>query len=684
MHDLYLSLFLWKALPYWKHHAVCRITTNLWHQLKNLERRSITHPFLILCFLGYSFIQAFGQSPRYSYCDSILSQASLSASHFDQLDSVLFLINYYQSDTAVVLYQRAIDKALASGLEKYAGIFELRLSDLYHELSDDETAKRRVDQAVLLFRKNDEELWYARTANIRRVIAITSDDFLESYQVSYEALEIFERYGDERGMAIANRDIGSIKIQEGHYDDAKTYCLKSVKGLLDNSDWYELGFSYQRLAILNRFLGDYEQAHQYVDKAIAASRKLIDFRANQALAKKLWTKGYVYEGSGDFDNALMYYDSAKYYADIINYHFIDKFIATYKGGIFLKKNDFTSALDEFTKVLDLMEEESVSVDENDLYLPVYTNLVLAHEGLGQHQKANALLKDIIDNKDSIYVLETSRQISELQTKYETSKKDQAIISQQKELAQKNRIQLLGGGLLVLLATLLGSLFFNYKNNQKITAALAVKNTENEFLVKEIHHRVKNNLQILSSLLSLQSNSITNTEAAHAIAESRNRVESMGMIHQQLYSGEDKTAIEMSAYIDDVCAHLEESFLLKDKKIKISSTCDIGKADVETVIPLGLIINELITNSIKYAFDKGEEGEIKVQLSENASDQLCLVVADNGRGMATDGDYKQRSTNFGSDLVTVLIKKLKGSLTQSTEDGFVTTILFDRYKLVEAQ
>ena len=153
-----------------------------------MERRSITHPFLILCFLGYSFIQAFGQSPRYSYCDSILSQASLSASHFDQLDSVLFLINYYQSDTAVVLYQRAIDKALASGLEKYAGIFELRLSDLYHELSDDETAKRRVDQAVLLFRKNDEELWYARTANIRRVIAITSDDFLESYQVSYLSL----------------------------------------------------------------------------------------------------------------------------------------------------------------------------------------------------------------------------------------------------------------------------------------------------------------------------------------------------------------------------------------------------------------------------------------------------------------------------------------------------------------
>ena len=152
-----------------------------------------------------------------------------------------------------------------------------------------------------------------------------------------------ERHDDQVGRAITLRDIGSIKMQEEKYAEALEYCLSSVADLKEVQHWYELTFTYQRVAIAYRNLGDFDLAHQFIQKSMYACRQLRGFRVEQGLAKKYWTRGYIFEAQEDLDHALIYYDSAKYFAGKVGY-LIDKWIYNSKGEIYLKKKDFAAAL----------------------------------------------------------------------------------------------------------------------------------------------------------------------------------------------------------------------------------------------------------------------------------------------------------------------------------------------------
>jgi two-component sensor histidine kinase len=211
--------------------------------------------------------------------------------------------------------------------------------------------------------------------------------------------------------------------------------------------------------------------------------------------------------------------------------------------------------------------------------------------------------------------------------------------------------------------------------------IELKNSQNELLLREIHHRVKNNLQILSSLLSLQADYLSDESALNAIKEGRNRVQSMAFIHQQLYSEENVTAVNMQIYLADLCGHLSDSFAGDKMAINISYDISVKLLDVETAIPLGLIVNELVTNSIKYAFIGRSDGHIVVRLWVNTHHQLCLFVSDDGEGIPASVN-RDKSASFGSDLIEVLSKKLKGKIEVNTKGGYSTLIYFERYKLIE--
>ncbi len=500
----------------------------------------------------------------------------------------------------------------------------------------------------------------------------------ESQEVTFQAIELFEDLDDQLGMANCHRSLCYLFHDLKDYEKAIEYGLKAY-------DYYKKAEDYSRMSYTLLALIQSYKYNSQLDEAQSVAQECIDL-VNNEIPHEVFVLGraYSYKGRVSLQQGLLNQalEECTLAYDVVRKEVGDDRAASYRRGI-------GSALKEQKKCKEAIPHFEAAIlraemqGNSDRLTLIYKSLSECYNNVGNTEKALELYAKYAEiemntRNEKIASLET-----EAVAKYESGRKDAAIAAQSDKLKQNSKIQLLGGGLLLVLATLLGSLFYNFRKNQKINGELALKNTENEFLVKEIHHRVKNNLQILSSLLSLQSSYITNEEAADAIKEGRNRVESMGMIHQRLYSGEDKTAIDLSNYLDDVCAYLRDSFLLVDKKIKIISDCDIGMADVETVIPLGLIINELITNSIKYAFDESQEGEILVKLNENDQDQLCLVVSDNGRGASEEGSFKDRSTNFGSDLVKVLIKKLKGELSQDTHNGYATTIVFDRYNLVSA-
>lgn len=149
-------------------------------------------------------------------------------------------------------------------------------------------------------------------------------------------------------------------------------------------------------------------------------------------------------------------------------------------------------------------------------------------------------------------------------------------------------------------------------------------------MKEIHHRVKNNLQIISSLLDLQSLTIQDAQASEAVKESRNRVHSMALIHQNLYNEGNIKGIQIENYINHLAENLFQSYNIQPGKVKLKTDIEQIDLDVDTVIPIGLILNELLSNSLKYAFTNKEAGIILVKLKQ-LNGSLLLEVKDNGAG-----------------------------------------------------
>jgi two-component sensor histidine kinase len=216
-----------------------------------------------------------------------------------------------------------------------------------------------------------------------------------------------------------------------------------------------------------------------------------------------------------------------------------------------------------------------------------------------------------------------------------------------------------------MAVLLLTLFYYFRKNQQTNTKLSIKNQENELLLKEVHHRVKNNLEMVSSLLKLQSVKTKDAAAKDVMLASQSRVQSMGIIHQKLYQGKNLAAIEMLDYFKNLGENTLDAFGLNDK-VEIIYNMNPIELDVDTAIPIGLIVNELLTNSLKYAFPKGEKGTVALSLEEIDNKQLHLVVADNGIGKPQNA--APRGTGFGTQLVELLTSQLQGTAKSDYQHG----------------
>jgi len=185
-------------------------------------------------------------------------------------------------------------------------------------------------------------------------------------------------------------------------------------------------------------------------------------------------------------------------------------------------------------------------------------------------------------------------------------------------------------------------------------------TEKDVLLKEIHHRVKNNLQIILSLLNLQSKQLNDEEALSSFEESKNRIYSIATLHEQLYRLKDLSRIDFTAYIRNMTNNLLSSYGITDGSIKININSERIYLDINIAIPRGLIVNELVSNSIKHGFPDHAQGEITVDFKREG-DRYILNVSNNGVQFPEDLDIDNCSS-LGLELVSALSKQLKGSIT----------------------
>lgn len=208
------------------------------------------------------------------------------------------------------------------------------------------------------------------------------------------------------------------------------------------------------------------------------------------------------------------------------------------------------------------------------------------------------------------------------------------------------------------------------SEEKIRAALR----EREVMLREIHHRVKNNMQIISSLLRLQSRQIKNKKILDIFNVGQNRIRSMALIHESLYQSKDLSKINFVDYIKRLTTHLFSMYRIGLERIQLKVDVDDVFLDINRAIPCGLIVNELVTNSLKHAFPNGREGRIVVKMNGNGRGQISLIVKDNGIGFPEDLDF-QKTETLGMQLVTDLVTQIEGKIKLMRERGTEFQVVF---------
>ena len=198
--------------------------------------------------------------------------------------------------------------------------------------------------------------------------------------------------------------------------------------------------------------------------------------------------------------------------------------------------------------------------------------------------------------------------------------------------------------------------------------------EKEILLKEIHHRVKNNLQIISTLLDLQSGSIADERSRKFFRESQGRIRSMALVHEKLYQTRDFSQIDFQGYIESLTKYLFQTYVTDPGQVVLSVDAGAIALAIDDAIPCGLIINELVSNALKHAFPQGRHGEIKVGFQPEDQGWIVLTIADTGIGLSPDLDFSATET-LGLQIVNTLARQLRGSVAVRNDHGAVFAIRF---------
>ena len=198
----------------------------------------------------------------------------------------------------------------------------------------------------------------------------------------------------------------------------------------------------------------------------------------------------------------------------------------------------------------------------------------------------------------------------------------------------------------------------------------------ETMLHEIQHRIKNNMQVMSSLLSLQARSASNAETLRTLDETQNRIQSMALLHEVLYQSEDLGMVDFRKYLLRMVEYLVQSYGMNDGRISLhTSEIDQIGIDLGDALPLGLLISEVISNSLKHAFPEGRRGEVRIQMRRQSTDSVLLLLSDNGIGLPSELDWKT-SRSLGLRLVRALAKQLRADLEIRSQDGTEVKLLFN--------
>lgn len=533
----------------------------------------------------------------------------------------------------------------------------------------------------------------------------------EALKLAHLALARALQTGHQEGISKLYTLLGRYHMRSTVYDSATYYWNLLLTKYANEGDPYSMWVPYHLLAEMYKNLGDWSKSRDYFDRSLTSVRleknpkdylfllynyiNACEVEGELDLYSQLKNEYLSFKHEQGLDilsaehSAMTRIDETpearrKRLLTFLPYHIknnshfstCDSYYHLGKG--YMDEKNYPQAILAFRHML-------ASIDSLDLLSLKYAG----HSMLSQAYAANNEYKSALHHyqikfalHDSLMHMEKLRQLNELNIKYETVEKEKQLAETTLHLeSAKINQRWMSLGLLGALI-ISGLSIYAFRTKIKSNKQLEEKNhqiskalQEKDILLREIHHRVKNNLQMISALLYLHGKSLDDTPAQAALMESQNRVQSMAIIHQNLYQQENLLGVGVHEYLDKLIHHLIDSYNIEKDRIDIYKRIQIQHLDVDTVIPLALIINELISNALKYAFRDGRRGVIHVNI-EMVDGLIQLQVKDNGIGIP---ETNAGGGNFGFKLIHILSERLGATLNINSDHGTSVTLLVPQIK-----
>lgn len=433
-----------------------------------------------------------------------------------------------------------------------------------------------------------------------------------------------------------------------------------------------------------------EEASALFEEAITISEKYKSVDETRKAGLYINT-GNIYLTQENYQKAIEKYRNAFSLYAALNDKFNMSLSAFNLADAFLGNNNYDSSL-RYCNINLFLAEQLKSNEEIKYAYKGFTNL---YEQKKVYDSAYKYYQLYISFRDSLRDEEYSLEVDELVNKYQNEKKEKELIAANEKLKQGNIIQEQSDRIILLLEiggvfliSVLGLVFWLYRRSQKANSLIkeqseliSLKNAsidkalaQKDILLKEVHHRVKNNLQIIASLLNLQTMRMENKVAKQAIEDSKSRVQAIALMHKSLYQDEHLNKVDLKGYVNDLVAN--HKLLLKNENNEVIFKVNVEEVrlSIDDAVPLGLIISELIANSIKHAFTNTTVDPTIFVEVENNRDTIMLLYSDNGLGVNDDFDL-YNGESLGYEIITALTDQLQGSIEVVTKKPFQILVKF---------
>jgi two-component system, sensor histidine kinase PdtaS len=473
-------------------------------------------------------------------------------------------------------------------------------------------------------------------------------DYKQAIHYYLLSIQAAEKWGNKSGIVLTQQNISCVYLQAKNYDLALKNIVETHQLALDLGD-------STRIAAVLRVYGDIEAAMNHTDNALIKQLQasaILEKRGDKPrLAETYLSIGQVYFQQKKYDKTEDYYNRCAQLKTFLP-NFGQAEFQNKLGQLYAAQGKTDKAIQVFNASLhsaDTYGLKEIAIENHKALAEIY-NKNKAYSEAYQQSLAASKLGEILSQEIN------QKSITEAQFKFDIEKRDLEIEAQKNQLSQSKIIRWILIIGLLLTSTLLYITWLQMRKKQEASKRV-------QLTIKELHHRVKNNVQTIASMMRLQARQSLDPSVSAVLLENKLRLETFSMLHQQLYQTDDIQKVDLKPFITSIIDKLQFTYTIPHENMETQVFIEDKLMDVEMAIPLGLMLNELLTNSFKYAYPSVPQLKITIEIKDNS-----LHYADNGNSLSASFDF-EKNAGFGMDLIKSFAQQLKGKYKFHNAKGF---------------